>query len=50
LSSFEIILLGLAGSFVAGAMTALGSLPVLINWSMSQRYHDAFLGFVAGLM
>lgn len=50
MSSFEIILLGLAGSFAAGAMTAVGSLPVLINWSMSQRSHDAFLGFAAGVM
>ena len=50
MNSLQIILLGLAGSFAAGAMTAVGSMPVLFNWSMSQRAHDAFLGFAAGVM
>lgn len=50
MSSFQIILLGLAGSFAAGAMTAAGSVPVLFNWSMSIRAHDTFLGFAAGVM
>jgi ZIP family zinc transporter len=49
-NSLQIILLGLIGSFAAGAMTAVGSVPVLFNWSMSQRAHDAFLGFAAGVM
>lgn len=50
MNSTEIILLGLAGSFAAGAMTAVGAVPVLFNWSMSQRAHDTFLGFAAGVM
>ena len=44
MSGTEIILLGLAGSLAAGAMTAVGAVPVLFNWSMSQRGHDTWLG------
>jgi ZIP family zinc transporter len=40
----------MAGSFAAGAMTAVGAVPVLFNWSMSMRAHDIFLGFAAGVM
>jgi ZIP family zinc transporter len=50
LSNLQIILFGLAGSFAAGAMTAVGAIPVLFNWSMSMRVHDAFLGLAAGVM
>lgn len=50
MSNLQIILLGLAGSFAAGAMTAVGAVPVLFNWSMSLRAHDAFLGLAAGVM
>lgn len=50
MNSFEIILMGLAGSFAAGAMTAVGAIPMLFNWSMSMRAHDTFLGFAAGVM
>ncbi|MDP2620012.1 MAG: ZIP family metal transporter [Hyphomicrobiales bacterium] len=46
----QIIFLGLAGSFAAGAMTALGAVPVLFNRVMSLRAYDAFLGFAAGVM
>jgi len=49
-NSLEIILLGLTGSFAAGAMTALGAVPVLFDWTMSQRVNDAFLGLAAGVM
>lgn len=50
MTEHQIILFGLAGSFAAGAMTAVGSIPVLLNWSMSQRAHDASLGLAAGVM
>ncbi len=46
----NIVLIGLLASFAAGAMTALGALPVLYRWSMSQRAHDTVLGFAAGVM
>jgi ZIP family zinc transporter len=49
-NSLQIILLGLTGSLAAGAMTAVGAVPVLFNWTMSQRVNDAFLGLAAGVM
>lgn len=50
MDNLEIVLLGLAGSFAAGAMTAVGAVPILYNWSMSTRAHDTSLGFAAGVM
>ena len=50
MNSLEIVLLGLTGSFAAGAMTAVGAVPVLFDWTMSQRVNDAFLGLAAGVM
>ena len=50
MNSLQIILLGLTGSLAAGAMTAVGAVPVLFNWTMSQRVNDAFLGLAAGVM
>lgn len=46
----DIILYGLLGSFLAGSMTALGALPAVFGSTMSQRAHDTFLGFAAGVM
>jgi len=40
----------LAGSALAAAATALGTLPVLLAQSYSQRSYDSFLGFGAGVM
>ena len=40
----------LAGSSLAAAATALGTLPVLFAQSYSQRSYDSFLGFGAGVM
>lgn len=40
----------IAGSCMAAAATALGTLPVLLAQSFSQRGHDSFLGFGAGVM
>ena len=40
----------LAGSGMAAAATALGTLPVLLAQSFSQRSYDGFLGFGAGVM
>lgn len=50
MTSLQIILLGLAGSFTAGAMTAVGAVPILFAWTMSMRARDVFLGFAAGVM
>jgi len=41
---------GLLGSFLAGAMTALGALPVLSGRTISQRASDTLLAFAAGVM
>jgi ZIP family zinc transporter len=40
----------LGGSALAAAATALGTLPVLLAQSYSQRSYDSFLGFGAGVM
>lgn len=40
----------LGGSALAAAATALGTLPVLVAQSYSQRSYDSFLGFGAGVM
>lgn len=40
----------LIGSGVAAAATALGTLPVLLAQSFSQRSYDSLLGFGAGVM
>lgn len=40
----------IAGSCMAAAATALGTLPVLMAQSISDRGYDAFLGFGAGVM
>lgn len=42
--------LGLIGSLLAGGMTALGALPVLIDQRPSERFENALLGFAAGVM
>lgn len=46
----DIIILGLLGSFAAGAMTGVGAVPFLFGSTMSPRLHDGFLGFAAGVM
>ena len=50
MNELDIILWGLAGSFAAGAMTAVGATPILFGRTMSMRAHDTFLGFAAGVM
>jgi ZIP family zinc transporter len=40
----------LVGGGTAAAATALGTLPVLMSQSFSQRSYDSFLGFGAGVM
>ena len=50
MDSSQIVLFGMLGSLAAGAMTAVGAIPMLFNWTMSMRAHDAFLGFAAGVM
>ena len=40
----------LAGSAMAAAATALGTVPVMLSQSFSKRSYDSFLGFGAGVM
>ncbi len=40
----------LTAGAIAAAATALGTLPVLLSQSFSQRSYDSFLGFGAGVM
>lgn len=42
--------MGLAASFAAGAMTAVGAMPVLVGRTVSRRTNDTLLGFAAGVM
>jgi ZIP family zinc transporter len=42
--------LGVLGSLAAGAMTAVGALPVLFGGAPSRGARDAMLGFAAGVM
>jgi ZIP family zinc transporter len=46
----EIILWGVLASLVAGLMTGVGALPVLLGHSISRPTSDALLGFAAGVM
>ena len=45
-----ILAIGFAASLAAGAMTAVGALPVLVRREVSRRANDAMLGFAAGVM
>jgi zinc transporter, ZIP family len=42
--------LGFGASFLAGAMTAVGALPVLFGTTVSRRLNDLLLSFAAGVM
>ncbi|MDF1726489.1 MAG: ZIP family metal transporter [Sulfitobacter sp.] len=42
--------MGLLGSFIAGAMTAVGALPVLLGRTLGGGLRDLSLGFAAGVM
>ncbi|NNU79437.1 ZIP family metal transporter [Halovulum dunhuangense] len=44
------VLLGFLAALAAGAMTAVGALPVLTGRGVSARGADAMLGFAAGVM
>jgi ZIP family zinc transporter len=44
------IALGFLGSLVAGSITAVGALPVLISHTPSRAIRDLSLGFAAGVM
>ena len=46
----NIILAGSLASLIAGAMTAVGAVPVLFGRSVSVRAQDVLLGFAAGVM
>ena len=44
------ILVGTLASLAAGAMTAVGAIPVLFGGTISMRTQDVLLGFAAGVM
>jgi ZIP family zinc transporter len=44
------VAMGFLASLTAGALTAVGALPVLAGHSVSRRMHDVLLGFAAGVM
>lgn len=44
------IFLALFASFVTGALTALGAVPVLFGKKPSEAFNDTLLGFAAGVM
>lgn len=46
----NIIVTGTLASFAAGAMTAVGAVPVLFGRTVSVRAQDTLLGFAAGVM
>ncbi len=46
----DLVLLGFLGSLAAGAMTAVGALPVLFGKAVKRTTTDALLGFAAGVM
>jgi len=47
---FSFFMMGVLGSFLAGAMTGVGALPVFCLRSVSHKVQDALLGFGAGVM
>lgn len=46
----NLVLMGFLGSAAAGAMTAIGALPVLFGHDVRRTTTDALLGFAAGVM
>lgn len=46
----DIVTTGIVASLLAGLMTAVGAVPVLLGRSVSERAADTFLGFAAGVM
>ena len=46
----NLVLIGFLGSLAAGAMTAVGALPVLFGHAVKRTTTDALLGFAAGVM
>ncbi len=50
MESLSPIALGFVGSLLAGLMTAVGAIPVLLGKTPSQGFRDLTLGFAAGVM
>ncbi len=50
LSQFPIIIVGLIASFLAGAATFLGAIPLIFIKNISQKLQDVMMGFGAGVM
>ena len=50
MESLSPIALGCVGSLLAGLMTAVGAIPVLLGKKPSQAFRDMSLGFAAGVM
>jgi len=47
---FSFFMMGVLGSFLAGAMTGVGALPVFCVRGLSHKVQDMLLGFGAGVM
>ncbi len=50
IAEVPVVYLGLGGSIVAGLMTGVGALPVLLARGVSRRLQNVLLGFGAGVM
>ncbi|MDN7124640.1 ZIP family metal transporter [Pseudidiomarina terrestris] len=46
----DLVLTALIASFLTGALTSVGALPVLLGRKPSERFNDTLLGFAAGVM
>lgn len=46
----NVIILGTLASFIAGAMTVVGAMPILFGKKVSVKAQDTLLGFAAGVM
>ncbi len=50
LSQFNILVVGMVASLIAGLATGIGSLPIFFTRNVSKQLLDALLGFAAGVM
>ncbi len=50
MENLSLVTLGFLGSLVAGLMTAVGALPILLGRTPSKRIRDMLLGFATGVM
>jgi ZIP family zinc transporter len=48
--SHNLVLLAVFASFITGALTAVGAVPILFGKKPSEAFNDTLLGFAAGVM